>query len=137
MTLAALLPATLVSPSDSIPAKIADVGIAAVVPFHAHVGMSIGTLRSVERSGFSYIPSFRRFFHLKPHRSHFIFSVVIADYVPKMMQVPARIGLLGVTGTMFLGLMKLSIMGPGIGGELKISNFVVVWLLIFNSIEQQ
>jgi hypothetical protein len=42
-----------------------------------------------------------------------------------MMQVPARIGLLGLTSTMFLGLTKLSIMGPGIGGELKIVNCVV------------
>jgi hypothetical protein len=35
-----------------------------------------------------------------------------------MMQVPARIGVLGLTSTMFLGLMKLSLGGPGIGGEL-------------------
>jgi hypothetical protein len=67
MTLAALVPATLVSPSDSIPAKIADVGIAAVVPFHAHVGMSVGTLRPVKPSGFGCIPSFHRFFHLTAH----------------------------------------------------------------------
>lgn len=44
MTLAALVPASLVSPSDSIPAKIADVGIAAVVPLHAHVGLSVSKL---------------------------------------------------------------------------------------------
>jgi hypothetical protein len=42
IALAALIPASLVSPSDSIPAKIADVGIAAVVPFHAHVGLNVG-----------------------------------------------------------------------------------------------
>jgi hypothetical protein len=41
IALAALIPATLVSPSDSIPAKLADVGIAAVVPFHAHVGLNV------------------------------------------------------------------------------------------------
>jgi hypothetical protein len=40
--LAALIPATLVSPADSIPAKIADVGLAVAVPFHAHVGLSVG-----------------------------------------------------------------------------------------------
>ncbi|KAG7667183.1 hypothetical protein Ndes2526B_g04312 [Nannochloris sp. 'desiccata'] len=85
IALAGLIPATLLSPSDSIPAKIADVGIAAIVPFHAHVGL----------------------------------NVVVADYVPKMMQVPARIGVLGLSSAMFLGLMKLSLGGPGIGGALK------------------
>jgi hypothetical protein len=44
-------------------------------------------------------------------------SVVVADYVPKMMQVPARIGVLGLSSGMFLGLLKLSLGGPGIGGK--------------------
>jgi hypothetical protein len=45
LSLAALIPATLVSPADSIPAKIADVGLAVVVPFHAHVGLSVGEFK--------------------------------------------------------------------------------------------
>jgi hypothetical protein len=48
----------------------------------------------------------------------FLYLAVVADYVPKMLQVPARIGVLGLSSAMFLGLMKLSIAGPGIGGEL-------------------
>jgi len=35
-----------------------------------------------------------------------------------MMQVPARVGVLGLSSVMFLGLLKASVMGPGIGGEL-------------------
>jgi hypothetical protein len=41
-----------------------------------------------------------------------------------MMQVPARIGVLGLSTAMFLGLMKLSLGGPGIGGEFIIIIFV-------------
>lgn len=56
IALAGLVPATLVSPADSIPAKIADVGIAAIVPFHAHYGLSVGT------SPWLVVPGFLFFF---------------------------------------------------------------------------
>ena len=49
LTLAALMPATLVSPSDSILAKVADVGIATVIPFHANVGLSVSKLNNYFR----------------------------------------------------------------------------------------
>jgi len=42
--LAALVPASLVSNSDSIPAKLADLGLAAAIPFHSHVAMNFGEL---------------------------------------------------------------------------------------------
>lgn len=47
----------------------------------------------------------------------FISFTVVADYVPRGLQVPARFGVVGLTGIMGLGLLKLSLMGPGIGGE--------------------
>jgi hypothetical protein len=67
IALAALIPASLVSPSDSIPAKIADVGIAAVVPFHAHVGLSVGEYKAgiicmVCRYGFDAVHLSRKIF---------------------------------------------------------------------------
>jgi hypothetical protein len=40
--LAGLVPATLVSDSDSIPAKVADLGLAAALPLHNHVGLNYG-----------------------------------------------------------------------------------------------
>jgi hypothetical protein len=40
--LAALVPASLVSPTDSIPAKLADVGLAAAIPFHSQVALNYG-----------------------------------------------------------------------------------------------
>ena len=42
---------------------------------------------------------------------------VVADYVPRALQVPARVGVVGLSGVMFMGLLKLSLMGPGIGGK--------------------
>ncbi len=40
--LAALVPATLVSPTDSIPAKLADLGLAVAIPLHNHVALGYG-----------------------------------------------------------------------------------------------
>jgi len=40
--LAALVPASLVSNTDSIPAKLADLGLAAALPFHSHVALNFG-----------------------------------------------------------------------------------------------
>ncbi len=42
---------------------------------------------------------------------------VVSDYVPKALQVPTRVGVLATSTVMFLGLLKLTVMGPGIGGE--------------------
>ena len=36
-----------------------------------------------------------------------------------MLQVPARVGVLGMSTIMFLGLMKLNIMGPGLSSSIK------------------
>lgn len=47
----------------------------------------------------------------------------MSDYVPRPLQVPARVGVLGLSTVMLLGLLKVSIAGPGIGGEL-VSNHV-------------
>lgn len=44
---------------------------------------------------------------------------VVSDYVPKMLQVPARVGVLGLSSIMCAGLLKASISGPGIGGEYR------------------
>lgn len=44
---------------------------------------------------------------------------MVTDYVPKAAQPLARSGVLGVTAVTFLGLMKLSLMGDGIGGTVK------------------
>lgn len=40
--LAGLVPACLALPSDGFPAKLADVGLAAVLPLHTHVAMNSG-----------------------------------------------------------------------------------------------
>lgn len=42
--LAGLVPASLVSETSSIPAKVSDVGLAAAIPLHSHVAMNYGTL---------------------------------------------------------------------------------------------
>jgi succinate dehydrogenase (ubiquinone) membrane anchor subunit len=46
-------------------------------------------------------------------------SAVVADYVPRALQVPARVGVLGLSTITFLGLMKLSLLGPGVSGAIK------------------
>ncbi|KAL6782825.1 SDH4 [Auxenochlorella protothecoides x Auxenochlorella symbiontica] len=83
--LAGLVPATLALPSDGFPAKLADVGLAAVLPLHSHVAM----------------------------------NSVVTDYVPKALQLPARAGVIGLSAVTFIGLMKLSLTGDGIGGTVK------------------
>jgi len=125
--LAALVPASLVSPSDGMLAKVADLGLAVAIPLHSHVALGYGKIfnlgvmyaapftvciwvrrRSTEQSC---SPGFA-----KSSFAHLLFAVV-ADYVPRGLQVPARFGVVGLTGVMGLGLLKLSLMGPGIGGE--------------------
>lgn len=127
--LAALVPASLVSPSDGMLAKVADLGLAVAIPLHSHVALGYGKVfilvvmyaasftvciwvrvrwRSTEPSC---SPGFA-----KSSIAHLLFAVV-ADYVPRGLQVPARFGVVGLTGVMGLGLLKLSLMGPGIGGE--------------------
>lgn len=83
--LAGLLPAGLVSPEGGALAKVSDIGLAAAIPFHTHVGLSI----------------------------------VVADYVPRALQTPARVGVLGLTTVTFLGLLKLSLTGNGVTGTIK------------------
>lgn len=48
--LAGLVPATLALPSDGFPAKLADVGLAAVLPLHSHVAMNSGEWNSTQRA---------------------------------------------------------------------------------------
>ena len=38
---------------------------------------------------------------------------VISDYVPRGVQVPVRVGVAGLTGLMFVGLLKMTFAGPG------------------------
>ena len=45
--LAALVPATLVSPQDGVFAKIADIGLAAAIPLHNHVALNYGARAAV------------------------------------------------------------------------------------------
>lgn len=48
-----------------------------------------------------------------------LIAAVVSDYVPRMLRLPARVGVLGLSCVMFAGLMKTSLTGPGIGGELN------------------
>jgi len=43
----------------------------------------------------------------------------VSDYIPKSLQFPVRAGVAGMTGVMFLGLLKTAMFGPGIGGAIK------------------
>ncbi|KDD76803.1 hypothetical protein H632_c99p0 [Helicosporidium sp. ATCC 50920] len=83
--MAALVPATMLAPTGSMPAKAADVGLAVALPLHGH----------------------------------FALSYVVSDYVPKGLQLPARVGVLGLSVVTAAGLMKLALAGPGIGGTIK------------------
>lgn len=83
--LAGLIPAGLVSPEGGVLAKVADVGLAAAIPFHTHVGLNL----------------------------------VVSDYVPRALQMPARFGVLGLSAITFAGLLKLSLLGNGVTGSLK------------------
>lgn len=61
---------------------------------------------------------------LEPLKCIFLLALaVVSDYVPRALQVPARVGVLGLTGVMFAGLLKVSLTGPGIGGESGGSNY--------------
>ena len=40
--LAGLVPVTAAAPSDSFPAKLSDVALAVVLPFHSHVSLNSG-----------------------------------------------------------------------------------------------
>jgi hypothetical protein len=127
--LAGLVPATLVSPSDSIPAKIADLGLAAAIPLHSHVGLNYG--EGSVRTMVSALGVWGARGPSAPHATAAALSApplttppcalpacaVVSDYVPRALQLPARVAVLGVSGVMFLGLVKLSLSGPGIGGE--------------------
>jgi succinate dehydrogenase (ubiquinone) membrane anchor subunit len=116
--LAGLVPVGLLSDSTSIPGKIADYGLALALPVHTHVGMSYGTC----------IPRHYLSFHnpcgifvgfLTPFLSPLLASTVVSDYVPKLLQVPVRVGVLGMSSVMFLGLLKLNMTGPGVIGAVK------------------
>ncbi|WPT10659.1 Succinate dehydrogenase [ubiquinone] cytochrome b small subunit [Picochlorum sp. SENEW3] len=54
-----------------------------------------------------------------PVHSHIAMNYVVSDYIPKSAQFPVRAGVAGLTGVMFLGLLKTAILGPGIGGAIK------------------
>jgi succinate dehydrogenase (ubiquinone) membrane anchor subunit len=54
-----------------------------------------------------------------PLHSHVGLNYVVSDYVPRALQLPVRVGVAGVTGVMVLGLLKLSLAGPGVGGTIK------------------
>jgi hypothetical protein len=45
--LAGLVPASLVSETSSIPAKVSDIGLAAAIPLHSHVAMNYGAFTHV------------------------------------------------------------------------------------------
>lgn len=83
--LAALLPASLVSPQDGPIAKVADLGLAGAITVHNHVAL----------------------------------NYVISDYVPRGIQVPVRAGVVGLSLLTAVGLTKLALAGPGIGGAVK------------------
>lgn len=40
--LAGLLPLGLISPTDSAPAKLSDIALAAAIPVHSHIAMNYG-----------------------------------------------------------------------------------------------
>lgn len=80
--LAIALPASIILPKTA--ALPFDLGLAVLLPFHAHVGL----------------------------------NYIISDYVPKNLRGLARLGVLGLSTITFLGLAKLTIDGPGVGGTL-------------------
>mmetsp|Transcript_44126 Transcript_44126/g.140459 ORF Transcript_44126/g.140459 Transcript_44126/m.140459 type:complete len:124 (-) Transcript_44126:71-442(-) len=54
-----------------------------------------------------------------PVHSHIAMNYIIADYVPKAMMGPARMGMLGVTGITALGMLKLNIFNGGVSYQIK------------------
>jgi succinate dehydrogenase (ubiquinone) membrane anchor subunit len=49
-----------------------------------------------------------------PVHAHIGMNNVISDYVPKNFSTLARLGWLGATSLMFLGLLRVNLEGPGI-----------------------
>ena len=54
-----------------------------------------------------------------PVHAHIGMNNVISDYVPKNMRTLARLGWLGATSLMFLGLLRVNVEGPGIAEVVK------------------
>lgn len=54
-----------------------------------------------------------------PVHSHIAMNYVVSDYVPKTLQLPVRVGILGMSAVAFLGLLKLNTTGAGITGTLR------------------
>ncbi|KAJ0402661.1 hypothetical protein ATCC90586_006175 [Pythium insidiosum] len=54
-----------------------------------------------------------------PVHAHIGMNNVISDYVPKSQRTLARLAWLGVTGVMFLGILRNNIEGPGLTETLK------------------
>lgn len=128
IALAGLVPVGLLTDGHSFPGKAADFGLALALPVHSHIGLNFGTpvfhstLPLSPRVSHTHTSPFHRLPRSSPpflpYSSPFLLTVV-ADYVPKMLQVPARVGVLGMSTIMFLGLMKLNIMGPGLSSSIK------------------
>ncbi|CAH0480670.1 unnamed protein product [Peronospora belbahrii] len=54
-----------------------------------------------------------------PVHAHIGMNNVISDYVPKNVRTLARLGWLGATSLMFLGLLRVNLEGPGITEVVK------------------
>ncbi|DAZ96191.1 TPA: hypothetical protein N0F65_012381, partial [Lagenidium giganteum] len=54
-----------------------------------------------------------------PVHAHIGINNVISDYVPQHLRTLARLGMLGVTGVMFLGFLRVNIEGEGITETIK------------------
>ncbi|KAE9039383.1 hypothetical protein PR003_g6969 [Phytophthora rubi] len=54
-----------------------------------------------------------------PVHAHIGMNNVISDYVPKSVRTLARLGWLGATSLMFLGLLRVNLEGPGITEVVK------------------
>lgn len=117
--LAALLPASLVSPSDGAIAKVADVGLAAAITAHNHIAINYGQSACcaaclVDRGGRLLVA------HAARHAPNLLprcpsrtsaCPTVISDYVPRGIQVPVRAGVVGLSLLTAVGLTKLALGG--------------------------
>ena len=56
---------------------------------------------------------------LFPFHAHFGLNAIISDYLPKVVQTPARFGLMGCTLVATAGLLKLNLTGCGLTESLK------------------
>uniref|UniRef100_M4BRN0 Succinate dehydrogenase [ubiquinone] cytochrome b small subunit n=1 Tax=Hyaloperonospora arabidopsidis (strain Emoy2) TaxID=559515 RepID=M4BRN0_HYAAE len=56
---------------------------------------------------------------LVPVHAHIGMNNVISDYVPKNVRTLARLGWLGATSLMLLGLLRVNLEGPGITEVVK------------------